>query len=181
MCMSLWRYFGSQQGALSRKGDEFSGTTQLLMFIYHSKEWSVLTFKIVPKCRSRRQKEVCHSWGQHEKRAWRWQERCVTDPGNLANGDCEWLRWLCLCSENSEEWKNVSMRVLSGSSCQSLYLKPRIPKCLLLLMSTENGSSGHICRKFQACVENQEYLGNPIFPPEEQKENVPWRVLAWGG
>lgn len=65
------------------------------------------------------------------------------------------------------------MCFLSGSSCQSLYLKPRIPKCLLLLISTENaGWSGHICPKFQACVENWEYLGNPFFSPKEQEENV---------
>lgn len=40
--------------------------------------------------------------------------------------------------ENSEEWKNLNMCVLSGSSGQSSYLKPRISRCLLLLMSTEN-------------------------------------------
>lgn len=37
-----------------------------------------------------------------------------------------------------EEWKNLNVCFLPGSLYHGLYLKPRVPNCLLLLMATEN-------------------------------------------
>ena len=65
-----------------------------------------------------------------------------------------------------EKWKNLNMCFLPGSSYHGLYLKSRIPKRLLLLVSTENtGWSGHSCPKFQ---ENREHVGKPKVFLKEQ-------------